>query len=144
MIYTKNTRKAMKIAYDAHYGQLDKSGVPYVYHPIHLAEQMKTEEECIVALLHDVVEDTSLTLVELSQVFPAEIIEVVDLLTHRDSDDYFTYLTKIKGHPIAKKIKLADISHNSDQTRCIGCKLSEDKLTHWREKYQKATEFLLK
>lgn len=144
LIYTELTNKALRLAYSAHHGQVDYNGIPYIYHPIHLAEQMEDEISCCAALLHDVVEDTSLTLEELSRVFPAEIIEVVDLLTHRDSDDYFTYLTKIKGHPIAKKVKLADISHNSDQTRCIGCKLSEDKLTHWREKYQKATEFLLK
>ena len=62
MIYTDNTRKAMKIAYNAHNGQVDKSGVPYIFHPIHLAEQMNTEEECIVALIHDVVEDTDMTL----------------------------------------------------------------------------------
>ena len=59
MIYTPKTKKAMIIAYNAHNGQVDKSGIPYIYHPIHLAEQMDTETECIVALLHDVVEDTN-------------------------------------------------------------------------------------
>ena len=58
MIYTPKTKKAMIIAYNAHNGQVDKSGIPYIYHPIHLAEQMDTETECIVALLHDVVGDT--------------------------------------------------------------------------------------
>ena len=61
MIYTPKIKKAMIIAYNAHNGQVDKSGIPYIYHPIHLAEQMNTETECIVALLHDVVEDTNVT-----------------------------------------------------------------------------------
>ena len=63
--YTALTRKAMRICYAAHEGQMDKSGVPYVFHPIHLAEQMETEEEICTALLHDVVEDTKWTLKEL-------------------------------------------------------------------------------
>lgn len=106
MIYTELTNKALRLAYSAHHGQVDYNGIPYIYHPIHLAEQMEDEISCCAALLHDVVEDTSVSLEELSRVFPAEIIEVVDLLTHRDTDDYFTYLTKIKGHPIAKKSSL--------------------------------------
>ena len=55
MINTKLTRKAMVIAYNAHINQFDRAEVPYIYHPIHLAEQMDTEIECIVALLHYVV-----------------------------------------------------------------------------------------
>ena len=69
MINTKLTRKAMNIAYNAHINQLDKAGVPYIYHPIHLAEQMDTEIECIVALLHDVVEDTNVTFEQLENEF---------------------------------------------------------------------------
>jgi len=117
MIYTKSIRKAMKIAYDAHHGQLDKSGVPYVYHPIHLAEQMKTEEECIVALLHDVVEDTNITFEQLEREFSDTVIQVLKLLTHDDSVPYMDYVRKIKDNPIAKNVKLADLHHNSDITR---------------------------
>lgn len=69
MINTKLTRKAMIIAYNAHVNQFDKAGVPYIYHPIHLAEQMNTETECIVALLHDVVEDTDITFRQLEKEF---------------------------------------------------------------------------
>ena len=72
MIYTEKTKRAMQIAYEAHHGQLDKSGVPYIYHPIHLAEQMDTETETIVALLHDVVEDTPVTMEDLSEEFSAQ------------------------------------------------------------------------
>ena len=65
MVNTELTRKAMKIAYDAHHGQFDRSGVPYIFHPIHVAEEMDTEIECVVALLHDVVEDTDITFSDL-------------------------------------------------------------------------------
>lgn len=74
MIYTKLTRKAMNIAYNAHINQYDKTGVPYIYHPIHIAEQMDTEIECIVALLHDVVEDTDVTFEILENEFSREVI----------------------------------------------------------------------
>lgn len=84
--YTVLTRKAMRICYAAHEGQMDKSGVPYVFHPIHLAEQMETEEEICTALLHDVVEDTKWTLKELeAEGFPTGVLEAVRLLT-RDDD----------------------------------------------------------
>ena len=67
MVYTELTNKAMKIAYDAHHGQFDKGGIPYIYHPIHLAEQMDDEVECVCALLHDVVEDTDITFEDLEK-----------------------------------------------------------------------------
>jgi len=139
MIYTKNTRKAMKIAYDAHHGQLDKSGVPYVYHPIHLAEQMQTEEECIVALLHDVVEDTNITFEQLEKEFSETVIQALRLLTHDDSVDYMDYVRNLKDNPIAKNVKLADLHHNSDVTRLD--EISEkDKLRN--KKYSEAIKIL--
>lgn len=117
MIYTSNTRKAMNIAYNAHIGQVDKSGVPYIYHPIHLAEQMETEEECIVALLHDTVEDTNVTFEDLEKEFSSTIIDAVKLLTHDEATPYTEYVKNIKENPMAKKVKLADLRHNSDMTR---------------------------
>ena len=143
MVYTELTNKAMRFAYAAHHGQLDYNGIPYIFHPIHLAEQMDDEVSCCAALLHDVVEDTPVTLEALSREFPGDVIEIVELLTHRETDDYFAYLSKIKGHPVAKKIKLADIAHNSDQSRCVGCGISESKLLAWQEKYRRAKDFLL-
>lgn len=139
MIYTKNTRKAMKIAYDAHHGQIDKSGVPYVYHPIHLAEQMNTEEECIVALLHDVVEDTNITFEQLEKEFSENVIQALRLLTHDKAVDYMDYVRKLKGNPIARNVKLADLHHNSDVTRLD--EMSEkDKLRY--TKYMEAIRIL--
>ena len=117
MIYTKNTNKAMNIAYNAHMGQKDKSGIPYIFHPIHLAETMETEEECIVALLHDVVEDTDVTFEELQKECSSRIIEALKLLTHDKSVPYDEYILNLKENQIAKKVKLADLRHNSDKTR---------------------------
>ena len=117
MIYTELTIKAMVLAYNAHHGQFDKGGVPYIFHPIHLAEQMDDEISTCVALLHDTVEDTDVTLEQLAAEFPREIVEAVDLLTHRDSVDYFDYVRAIKANPIAVKVKLADLAHNGDPKR---------------------------
>ena len=140
MIYTKNTKKAMNIAYNAHSGQNDKSGVPYVFHPFHLAEQMETEEECIVALLHDVVEDTDVTIEYLTTKFSKNIIQAIKLLTHDDSIPYMDYIKKLKSNPLAKKVKFADLEHNSDTTRLET--LTDKDIKRW-EKYREAKEFLL-
>ena len=143
MIYTTLTNKAMRIAYTAHHGQLDYNGIPYIFHPIHLAEQMDDEISCCAALLHDVVEDTDVTMEDLAREFPAEVIEVLKLLTHDDDVPYFDYVREIKKHPVAKKVKLADLAHNSDQTRCIGSDLTLERLAYWKDKYAKAQTILL-
>ena len=143
MIYTPLTNRAMKVAYEAHHGQLDCNGIPYIFHPIHLAEQMDDEISCCVALLHDVAEDTDVTLQELARIFPEEVMAPLKLLTHEKDVDYFDYVRGIKGNPIAVKVKLADLRHNSDQTRCVGAGLSPDRLRIWKAKYEKATKILM-
>ena len=85
MIYTPMTKKALSIAYAAHHGQVDHSGLPYIHHPLHLAETMTNELACTVALLHDVVEDTAVTLEDLAKEFPPEVVEAVGLLTHEET-----------------------------------------------------------
>lgn len=140
MLYTNLTTKAMKIAYTAHHGQVDKGGLPYIFHPYHLAEQMHDEISCCAALLHDVVEDTDVTMEDLAKEFPEEVIDVLKLLTHRKGVPYFDYVRKIKENPIAVRIKLADIAHNSDQSRCPG--LTEEQLAYFRSKYEKAKAIL--
>ena len=140
MIYTKLTCEAMKIAYRAHHGQVDKGGIPYVFHPYHLAEQMEDEYTTCVALLHDVVEDTAVTLEELSEIFPREVIEAVRVMTHPKSEPYLDYIRRVKGNPIAKTVKLADLRHNSDQTRMMDA--DEEKLSYFREKYRQAFAIL--
>lgn len=143
MIYTEMTIKAMKIAYEAHLGQLDYNDVPYIFHPYHLAKQMDDEVSCTVSLLHDVIEDTELTLADLEQIFPAQVVEIVRLLTHDENIDYFDYIREIKKNPIATKVKLEDLKHNSDESRSIGSNLTEEQLLYWKTKYAKAKEILL-
>lgn len=132
----------MEFAYAAHHGQVDKAGVPYIFHPIHLAEQMVDEITCCVALLHDTVEDTSVTLEELKAIFPPEVTDAVALLTHQEGMDYFEYVRAIKDNPAAKTVKLADLKHNSDQSRCRNTALSKEKLASMKAKYEKATKIL--
>ena len=118
MIYTDTTKKAMKLCFQAHKEQTDKSGIPYVFHPIHLAEQMGDEDTAVVALLHDVVEDTDYTLEDLRAMgFNQNVIEAIRLMTHAEGVPYLDYVAKIKENPIARAVKLADLAHNSDLTR---------------------------
>ena len=140
MIYTEMTKKALKLTYEVHKDQVDKSGMPYVFHPFHLAEQMEDEISTVVALLHDVVEDSKYTLADLvERGFSEPVIKSLDLLTHRSSDSYMEYIEKLSIDPVARKVKLADLEHNSDLSRL-------DKLTEKDrnrvEKYRKANLFL--
>jgi len=140
MIYTPLTNKAMKLAYTAHHGQVDKSGIPYIFHPYHLAEQMDDEYSTCVALLHDIVEDTDVTLEELTAIFPKDVTDAVALMTHKDGELYLEYVKRISTNPIAKKVKLADLRHNTDETRLENA--DEATVAYYREKYRKAFEIL--
>ena len=118
MIYTPLTKKALKLSFEAHKNQVDKSGMPYVYHPFHLAEQMTTEETTVAALLHDVVEDAGVTLEMLQNMgFGKRITDAIALMTHDPAVPYLAYVTKLRENPIARAVKIADLSHNSDFTR---------------------------
>ena len=140
MIYTAKTKQAMKLCYEAHQGQVDKSGIPYVFHPIHVAEQMSDEATTIVALLHDVVEDTDYTLDDLTRMgFDDTVTGALALLTHKNGVPYLEYVAKLKNNPIARAVKLADLRHNSDLSR-----LDEmnEKAKSRLEKYKAAIELL--
>ena len=140
MIYTEKTKKALKLCFEAHKNQVDKSGMPYVFHPFHLAEQMKDENTTIVALLHDVVEDTDYTFDDLQEFgFGKEVIDALKLLTHESCVPYMDYVLKIKDNPIAKAVKLADLQHNSDISRLD---IIDEKALSRREKYKAAMELL--
>lgn len=142
MIYTDMTKKAMRIAFDAHKEQTDKTGLPYIFHPVHLAEQMKDEVSVCAALLHDVVEDTAITFQELLQLgISDEVIDVLKLLTHDKPVSYMDYVQKIKNsnNPFAKSVKLADLRHNSDLARLNEI---DDKALARIEKYKAAIDLL--
>lgn len=142
MIYTPLTKKAMCFAYQAHHGQLDCNGVPYIFHPIHVAEQMEEEISCCAALLHDVLEDMPVTREELLLEFPEAVVEAVCLLTRREGEDYLSYIRRIRQNPVAVQVKLADLAHNLDQTRCAGTDISPARLKAWKDKYTSAVALL--
>lgn len=140
MIYTEKTKKALKLCFEAHKAQLDKSGMPYVFHPFHLAEQMKDETTTVVALLHDVIEDTDYTFNDLIAMgFDGAIIDAIELMTHEEGVPYMDYVEKIKSNPIAREVKLADLIHNSDLSR-LDAPTEKDKMRV--EKYRKAIVLL--
>ena len=141
MIYTAGTKKALKVCFEAHKDQVDKSGAPYVFHPFHLAEQMKDEKTTIVALLHDVIEDTEYTFEDLRNMgFDNEVIEALMLMTHNKDIPYMDYVAKIKHNPIAKAVKLADLQHNSDLSRLD---VVDEKALKRKEKYSEAISLLI-
>ena len=100
---------------------------------------MDTELECIVALLHDVVEDTEITFKDLEKEFPEEVVDLLKILTHDKKVDYMDYIRNVKKSVIATKIKIADLEHNADITRLDNITLDDIKRT---EKYKKALEIL--
>ena len=118
MIYTESTKKAMRVCFAAHKDQLDKSGLPYVFHPFHLAEQMRDEDTTVTALLHDVAEDSDITLDDLREMgFNERVLNALSLLKHDPSVPYMDYVRALKSDPVAKAVKLADLAHNSDLSR---------------------------
>lgn len=140
MIYTPMTRKAMKIAYDAHAGQADKTGIPYIYHPIHLAESMSDENSVITALLHDVAEDTNITIDDLAREgFHEDILTALTLLTHNPAEEYMDYISRLSTCPLARRVKLADLRHNSDVTRLDSI---DEKTARRLKKYSRAIRLL--
>lgn len=140
MIYTPETKRAMKLCFNAHKEQVDKSGLPYVFHPFHLAEQMTDEDTTVVALLHDVVEDSDYTFADLQELgFSESVLAALRLLTHDESVPYMDYVAAIKKNPVARAVKLADLRHNSDLSRMD--EVTEKALAR-REKYLAAIRLL--
>ena len=134
------SEKAYKIAKKAHLGQVDKAGEAYIKHPEKVASFVKTDEEKAVAYLHDVIEDTELTLEDLYEYgLSKEVIEAVDIITKKRGEDYQSYLNSVKNNKLARAVKLADLRHNSDLTRLT--KVTEKDIKR-KEKYQKAIDFL--
>lgn len=142
MIYTPLTQKAACIAYAAHAGQTDKAGMPYIFHLYHVAEQMHDETEICVALLHDVAEDTLVTLSDLEKEFPADVVAALKLLTRKEDEEYLDYIHKIKSDPIARAVKIADLKHNSDLTRIPQGTLAYKEAENRCKKYAQALEVL--
>lgn len=141
MLYTPQIQKALLLAWEGHQGQFDKSGYPYIFHPYHLAEQMPDEESTVVALLHDLLEDTAVTMAELTAAgFSPAVCEAVGLLTHAPAVPYLEYIRALAKNPLARRVKLADLRHNSDPARLLR-PTENDRLR--MEKYRQALAILL-
>lgn len=112
--------KALQIAAQAHEGQQDKEGLPYILHPLRVMSRVENHEARIVAILHDVVEDTSVTLDDLRQAgFSAEVLAAVQCVTHRKDEPYADYVVGCKHNPIARQVKLGDLADNCRLDRTI-------------------------
>ena len=146
MIYTDLTKTAMQIAYDAHYGQVDRGKTPYVFHPMHVAESMKDEDGTIVAILHDILEDTPVSAeLLLRKGIPERLVEAVRILTRRENEPYNEYLNRIlrSENELAIRVKYADVLHNMDESRTRTGKLPkylEDRYRHAEEVLRKALD----
>ena len=109
---------AISIAALAHKGQKEKGGISYILHPLRLMLQMKTEQEMIAAVLHDVVEDSDWTIEQLAEKgFSDEILTAVECLTHTEDEDYEKYIERVQSNEIARKVKLADLEDNMNIRR---------------------------
>lgn len=140
LLESKEIAKAYQIAVTAHKRQLDKGGHDYIGHPLAVAEMLMTEDEQIVALLHDVVEDTPITLQNLrKQGFSERIVKAIDCLTKRECETLETYLDRVKSNPLAVKVKIADLTHNSDIKRIP---FPKEKDFARIERYKREKEFL--
>ncbi len=109
---------ALKIAVSAHAGQVDRAGKAYIFHPLAVAAKTKSFDEFVVALLHDVMEDSDYTADDLRDAgIPENIMEALCLLTHDKGEPYMEYVQRIKNNDLARAVKLCDLEHNSDLSR---------------------------
>ena len=133
--------KAFEVAKKAHAGQFDKGGNPYIDHPITVASLVSTPEEKATAYLHDVVEDTDVTLEDLKSMgFPNSVIEAVDCITMKKDESREEYIKRVKANPIARIVKIADLTHNSEISRIPN---PTEKDFQRIERYKKEKTYLL-
>lgn len=110
--------KALKISTKAHEGQVDKAGVPYIFHPIHVSNRCSTDEERITALLHDTIEDTEVTAEYLlMEGFPRNIVDAILSVTRNENESYEDFIRRSRLNPIGRQVKLHDLEDNMDITR---------------------------
>jgi len=132
--------RAIGIALRAHAGQKTKDGSPYILHPLRVMARMTTGEERMAAVLHDVIEDSDLTLEDLRREgFPESVLTAVSLMTHEDGISYEDYVQRLKPDPMARRIKLADLEDNSDIRRLSGI---EEKDIERLRRYHRAWQIL--
>lgn len=135
---TPTVEDTIQIALDAHRGTTDRYGQPYIVHPLRLMLSLPLNDTDgqIVALLHDVVEDTAVSLNDLrKRGYPNHILEAVDALTRRDGESYDEFIQRIKPNPLARRVKLADLRDNMNIVRLP--EVTDDNTKHFA-RYRKA------
>ena len=140
MAYSKDVSLAESIAREAHAGTADKAGAPYIDHPRRVAERMTTDEEKVVAWLHDVVEDTMVNIVDIALRFGEETAEAVECITHRKGELWSDYLTRVKSNPVSKAVKISDLIDNVSLNRLPSVSAKDVRRS---EKYIRALYFLM-
>lgn len=131
---------AKELATSAHAGQVDKAGNPYIQHPARVAASLTDDQTIATAWLHDVVEDTTVTLDQLAEQFPPNIVDAVDALTKRDDESRAEYYERVRTNPIPLTVKLADINDNSNPERLS--KLDRPSRARLEAKYASAIQQL--
>ena len=140
MPYSTDIERASALAAIAHAGAVDKAGAPYIEHPKRVAARLEEPAEKVVALLHDVVEDTDTTLDKIRECFGPETAEAVNAITHRKGEPWADYLARVKANPIAKAVKIPDLIDNSNLSRIPHVTMKDVKR---QAKYNKALKKLL-
>ncbi len=113
-----NLEEAIAVAAQAHRGQRDRAGAPYILHPLRMMFAVQTDAERMAAVLHDVVEDTDWTLDALRERgFPEQVVTAVDHLTRREGESYEAFVRRAAAHPAARRVKVADLEDNMDVRR---------------------------
>ena len=131
-----NLERAINIAVKSHEGQTDKAGAPYILHALRVMMRMETEHAKIAAVLHDVIEDTSVTIDDLRQAgFTTDVLSTLDHLTHRADEPYESYIERVSVHPMARRIKITDLEDNMDMKRVP--QIAERDIVRW-QKYHRA------
>ncbi len=108
---------AFEIAQEAHKNQYDLAGEPYIYHPLTVSTMVSRPKEKIVAILHDVFEDSNVSKFDIKGMFSKDILDALDLLTRKPNEDYFYYIKRLASNELARNVKIADLKHNMDMTR---------------------------
>ena len=139
-LLSKDIEAARLLAERQHQGQVDKSGKPYILHPTRVAGRMKTPEEEVVGWLHDVVEDTGLSLAEIEQQFGPETADAVDAISRRKGEPWEDYLARVKDNRIARSVKISDLIDNSNLSRLDHVTLRD---VERQKKYNRALFFLM-
>lgn len=139
MVYNDTVRVAMSIACSLHRDKIDKGGYPYIHHLMHVAEQFNTTDEVVVALLHDSVEDCGEYALNIlyANNFSRTIIEAIDALTRRSNETYEAYIDRLSINRIATRVKIEDLRHNMNKTRC---NIPDSLHKRYRKAFKKLTD----